>query len=143
MPVCPAVYSPVCSSIHPSAYPPVYPPVYLPGHLFTCLSTRPSTRLSTRLSACLPACLPARLPARLPVACCQDLVEMNQSLLRLLGVSHPSLEQVCQLCSSHGLHCKLTGAGGGGCAVTLISPGQSPSPSHRHTLVSSRSCRIP
>lgn len=53
----------------------------------------------------------------------QDTMDMNQDLLRFLGVSHPSLEEVCKLCLSHGLHAKLTGAGGGGCAFCLITPG--------------------
>ncbi|VDI12445.1 mevalonate kinase, partial [Mytilus galloprovincialis] len=51
-----------------------------------------------------------------------DLIDMNHDLLRFLGVSHPSLESVCKTCQQYGLHCKLTGAGGGGCAFCLISP---------------------
>uniref|UniRef100_A0ABM0MIQ6 Mevalonate kinase n=1 Tax=Saccoglossus kowalevskii TaxID=10224 RepID=A0ABM0MIQ6_SACKO len=52
----------------------------------------------------------------------EELIDINQSLLGILGVSHPSLEQVVQITSKHGLHSKLTGAGGGGCALTLIAP---------------------
>ena len=53
----------------------------------------------------------------------QSLVDMNQGLLAGLGVSHPSLEKVIQLTAAHGLHTKLTGAGGGGVAFSLLTPG--------------------
>ena len=49
---------------------------------------------------------------------------MNQNHLRTLGVSHPALDQACHVTQSHGLHSKLTGAGGGGCAFTLVPPGE-------------------
>jgi len=52
----------------------------------------------------------------------ENMVDMNQGLLSSMGVSHPSLEKVIQLTSSHGLHTKLTGAGGGGVAFSLITP---------------------
>jgi mevalonate kinase len=35
-------------------------------------------------------------------------------------VSHSSLEAVVKASASEGLSCKLTGAGGGGCAITLL-----------------------
>ncbi|XP_064620506.1 mevalonate kinase-like [Lineus longissimus] len=54
----------------------------------------------------------------------EELVEMNHNLLCVLGVSHPSLENVRRITSHHGFHSKLTGAGGGGCAVTLNRPDQ-------------------
>ena len=47
---------------------------------------------------------------------------MNQGLLSSLGVSHPSLERVVAVTARHGLHTKLTGAGGGGFAFSLITP---------------------
>ncbi|KAI0230683.1 Mevalonate kinase [Lamellibrachia satsuma] len=53
----------------------------------------------------------------------KDLIDMNQNHLRTLGVSHPALDQACHVTQSHGLHSKLTGAGGGGCAFTLVPPG--------------------
>lgn len=49
---------------------------------------------------------------------------MNHCLLSAMGVSHPSLEQVRAITSKHGLKTKLTGAGGGGCAVTVIRDGK-------------------
>ncbi|XP_070619468.1 mevalonate kinase-like isoform X4 [Erythrolamprus reginae] len=53
----------------------------------------------------------------------EDLVDINQHLLNGIGVGHAQLDRVCQVTSSHGLHSKLTGAGGGGCAITLLRPG--------------------
>ncbi|XP_064612219.1 mevalonate kinase-like [Liolophura sinensis] len=52
----------------------------------------------------------------------QDLIDINHQLLRLIGVSHPVLETLVQESSALGVHTKLTGAGGGGCALSLISP---------------------
>lgn len=49
-----------------------------------------------------------------------ELVDVNHGLLAALGVSHPSLEKVREISSKLGLKSKLTGAGGGGCALTLI-----------------------
>ncbi|KAM6422895.1 mevalonate kinase isoform 1-T2 [Liasis olivaceus] len=57
----------------------------------------------------------------------EELVDINQHLLNGIGVGHPLLDRVCQVASSHGLHSKLTGAGGGGCAITLLRPGTAPS----------------
>ncbi|XP_053697971.1 uncharacterized protein LOC128744766 [Sabethes cyaneus] len=48
------------------------------------------------------------------------LVSTNNNLLRAIGVSHPALEKVFQLAESAGFHVKLTGAGGGGCALVFL-----------------------
>lgn len=50
-----------------------------------------------------------------------SLVDINQGLLQSLGVSHEAIAKICLL--SEQLHIgptKLTGAGGGGCTLTLI-----------------------
>jgi mevalonate kinase len=49
------------------------------------------------------------------------LIDRNQVLLNGLGVGHPILDTVCKVTAQFGLHSKLTGAGGGGCALTLLS----------------------
>lgn len=52
-----------------------------------------------------------------------DLVNINHGLLVSLGVSHPALETVKAIGDTHKIGAtKLTGAGGGGCAITLLSP---------------------
>ncbi|ORY34329.1 cystathionine beta-lyase [Naematelia encephala] len=52
----------------------------------------------------------------------EALIQENQQHLVQLGVSHSSLEMIVQATASSpfNLSTKLTGAGGGGCAVTLI-----------------------
>lgn len=52
----------------------------------------------------------------------KELVTINHGLLVSLGVSHPSLEQIKMISDSEGIGAtKLTGAGGGGCAITLVN----------------------
>ncbi|XP_012515874.1 PREDICTED: mevalonate kinase-like [Propithecus coquereli] len=53
----------------------------------------------------------------------QELIDMNQHHLNALGVGHASLDQLCRVTMARGLHSKLTGAGGGGCGITLLKPG--------------------
>ncbi|KAG8772538.1 cystathionine beta-lyase [Ceratobasidium sp. 428] len=50
----------------------------------------------------------------------EALMDENHAHLVTLGVSHPVLEEIKGITANRGLHTKLTGAGGGGCAVTLI-----------------------
>lgn len=45
----------------------------------------------------------------------------NHLLLCALGVGHPSLDAVRACCLSRDCPSKLTGAGGGGCAIALTS----------------------
>lgn len=54
-----------------------------------------------------------------------ELISVNHSLLTALGVSHPKLERLRYLVDQSGVGwTKLTGAGGGGCAITLLKPEQ-------------------
>lgn len=51
-----------------------------------------------------------------------ELFEINHGLLVALGVSHPALERVRILTDELKIgKTKLTGAGGGGCAITLVN----------------------
>lgn len=51
-----------------------------------------------------------------------ELVNINHGLLVALGVSHPSLEQIKIIGDRRKIGAtKLTGAGGGGCAITLLN----------------------
>jgi hypothetical protein len=45
---------------------------------------------------------------------------MSQGLLQCLGVSHVSIAAVRQITAAFKLQSKLTGAGGGGCVLTLL-----------------------
>ncbi|KAI9834826.1 MAG: hypothetical protein M1819_002734 [Sarea resinae] len=52
-----------------------------------------------------------------------ELIVINHGLLVSLGVSHPKLERIRELVDHAGIGwTKLTGAGGGGCAITLLRP---------------------
>ncbi|XP_028393288.1 mevalonate kinase-like isoform X2 [Dendronephthya gigantea] len=51
----------------------------------------------------------------------QKLIDLNQDILRTIGVSHPVIDKVCEITLGYGLHSKLTGAGGGGCLITLLN----------------------
>ncbi|KAJ3331870.1 hypothetical protein HDU76_002009 [Blyttiomyces sp. JEL0837] len=48
------------------------------------------------------------------------LIDVNHCIMAACGVSHETLEKVRQITGSRGLYSKLTGAGGGGCALTLV-----------------------
>ena len=53
-----------------------------------------------------------------------ELMTINHGLLVSLGVSHPRLERIRELVDHEGIGwTKLTGAGGGGCSITLLRPG--------------------
>ncbi|KAF2842672.1 mevalonate kinase [Patellaria atrata CBS 101060] len=52
-----------------------------------------------------------------------ELITINHGLLVSLGVSHPKLERIRALIDHAGIgYTKLTGAGGGGCAITILKP---------------------
>ncbi|XP_041856040.1 mevalonate kinase [Melanotaenia boesemani] len=52
----------------------------------------------------------------------EELIDINQHHLNVMGVGHPSLDTLCRITLAKGLHSKLTGAGGGGCGITLLRP---------------------
>ncbi|XP_031165065.1 mevalonate kinase [Sander lucioperca] len=52
----------------------------------------------------------------------EELIDINQHHLNVMGVGHPSLDILCRVTLTKGLHSKLTGAGGGGCGITLLRP---------------------
>lgn len=54
------------------------------------------------------------------LAVLHELVDVNHALLASLGVSHASLERLVGVAATHGLHAKLTGAGGGGFGVVVL-----------------------
>ena len=54
----------------------------------------------------------------------QELFSINHHLLNAIGVGHPSLDKACAIAQQFGLGAKLTGGGGGGCAIALIPPGK-------------------
>ncbi|GLT90302.1 hypothetical protein SLE2022_082440 [Rubroshorea leprosula] len=49
-----------------------------------------------------------------------ELMEMNQGLLQCTGVSHASIETILRTTLKYKLASKSTGAGGGGCVLTLL-----------------------
>uniref|UniRef100_A0A3B4B1B9 Mevalonate kinase n=1 Tax=Periophthalmus magnuspinnatus TaxID=409849 RepID=A0A3B4B1B9_9GOBI len=54
----------------------------------------------------------------------EELIDINQHHLNVMGVGHPALDTLCRVTLARGLHSKLTGAGGGGCGITLLRPGE-------------------
>ncbi|XP_018604472.1 mevalonate kinase [Scleropages formosus] len=52
----------------------------------------------------------------------EELMDINQHHLNVVGVGHASLDHLCRVTLARGLHSKLTGAGGGGCGITLLRP---------------------
>lgn len=52
----------------------------------------------------------------------EELIDINQHHLNVMGVGHPTLDTLCRATLARGLHSKLTGAGGGGCGITLLRP---------------------
>lgn len=61
------------------------------------------------------------------LATLHELVDVNHALLAALGVSHASLERLVGVAAAHGLHAKLTGAGGGGFGVVVLGRGDAQS----------------
>jgi len=56
-----------------------------------------------------------------------ELIRINHGILVSLGVSHPKLERIRELVDHAGIGwTKLTGAGGGGCSITILKPNVQP-----------------
>lgn len=52
-----------------------------------------------------------------------ELLDIGHHLVLCMGpVDHPRLQRACSILRGKGMHCKLTGAGGGGSAIALIPP---------------------
>ncbi|KAL4160352.1 hypothetical protein PRNP1_000922 [Phytophthora ramorum] len=47
-------------------------------------------------------------------------IEHNQQILNGLGVGHPQIDEVARICKQFNGATKLTGAGGGGCTISLL-----------------------
>jgi mevalonate kinase len=67
------------------------------------------------------------LPRESLLSALRALIQENHVHLATLGVSHPALENIKDKTAAdpYQLSTKLTGAGGGGCAVTLVPDGMS------------------
>ncbi|RNA37023.1 mevalonate kinase [Brachionus plicatilis] len=50
----------------------------------------------------------------------KDLVTINQGLLYALQISNQSLNSIVNICEKFGFGAKITGAGGGGCCITIF-----------------------
>ncbi|MCX8172932.1 MAG: mevalonate kinase [Archaeoglobaceae archaeon] len=50
----------------------------------------------------------------------EELISMNQSILRALGVSSPEIDELVSRLEKEGFRVKLTGAGGGGCIFGIF-----------------------
>ncbi|KAF0714220.1 Aste57867_3935 [Aphanomyces stellatus] len=48
------------------------------------------------------------------------MISSNQASLDALHVGHASISTICALSATYGMATKLTGAGGGGCTITLV-----------------------
>jgi mevalonate kinase len=94
----------------------------------------PRKQLISGLSVSLRRTHQTTLLVKFSLCLFQSLIDENHDHLSHLGVSHPALELIRARtgASPHNLSTKLTGAGGGGCAVTLIPDGKPDLSSSKH-----------
>ncbi|XP_042434450.1 mevalonate kinase-like isoform X2 [Zingiber officinale] len=76
--------------------------------------------ISKELSAIIQSAVPDDISITEREEKIKELMEMNQGLLQCMGVSHASIETVIRTTLKYKLASKLTGAGGGGCVLTLL-----------------------
>ncbi|KAK7258844.1 hypothetical protein RIF29_24432 [Crotalaria pallida] len=76
--------------------------------------------ISKELAAILQSPTPDELSVTEKEEKIEELMEMNQGLLQSMGVSHSTIETVLRTTLKYKLASKLTGAGGGGCVLTLL-----------------------
>lgn len=76
--------------------------------------------ISNELTAILKSPTPDELSVTEKEEKIEELMEMNQGLLQSMGVSHATIETVLRTTLKYKLASKLTGAGGGGCVLTLL-----------------------
>lgn len=60
------------------------------------------------------------LKEKKPLDGIKDLVTVNQGLLYALQVSNQALDSIVNICEKFGFRAKITGAGGGGCCITIF-----------------------
>ncbi|KAK9919782.1 hypothetical protein M0R45_028360 [Rubus argutus] len=76
--------------------------------------------ISTELATIIQSSAPDDISVTEKESKIEELMEMNQGLLQCMGVSHPSIETILRTTLKYKLASKLTGAGGGGCVLTLL-----------------------
>lgn len=76
--------------------------------------------ISTELATIIQSSAPDDISVTERESKIEELMEMNQGLLQCMGVSHASIETILRTTLKYKLASKLTGAGGGGCVLTLL-----------------------
>lgn len=76
--------------------------------------------ISTELATIIQSSAPDDISVTEKESKIEELMEMNQGLLQCMGVSHASIETILRTTLKYKLASKLTGAGGGGCVLTLL-----------------------
>jgi len=77
---------------------------------------------STALTARLHALLQDGSTEKVIYEAATQVFPAVQGLLRRINVSHSAIEDVITECKRVSWPCKLTGAGGGGCVITIVPP---------------------